>query len=128
MTEPWDEEQGRQEAWDRRITYAERTARLRPARGPAPRNEQDEAAFAMWLWAMAQPLRDLDRKQVDQFAEWFDLTVLERAVGPTIQIFGEAYSAPGSIAVQYDDVLRDAGPKPRGVVVRVAVEGVWPNE
>ena len=115
--------------WAARVAYGDRMLSVRPPRAPLPPSEDEESANAAWLWAMAQPLVGLDRQQAQQFAEQFDLRVLERPISPNLMIYGEAYSAPGTIAVQYDDGdWRGPGRKPPGIAVRVAVEGVWPNQ
>ncbi len=113
-------EKARARDWAHRVAYADLMSRLRPPSLPATRGPDvdEEARFAAWLWVMAQPLLGLDREQAGKLAEQFDLRLLERPIDPTMGIWGEAYSAPGTIAVQYDAAHR---------LARVAVEGVWPN-
>jgi hypothetical protein len=106
-------------AWALRLVYAENVARQKPPDPPVTRGRTDEeqVELAIWLWAMAQPLVGLDEAQAQAYASQFGLSVDTRPLAPDGHIMGEMYSAPHTIAVQYE----------KGRIGLVAVEGVWPN-
>ena len=70
------------------------------------------------MWAMAQAFLGLTRSQVAELAAAVDVKPLERPISGSGAIWGEMYSQPHTIFVQYDDA---------GIVHRVAVEDIWPN-
>jgi hypothetical protein len=81
------------------------------------RTDEEQVESAIWLWAIAQPLIGLNEAQAGAYASQFGLSVDTRPLAPDGHIMGEMYSAPQTIAVQYEDRR----------IARVAVEGVWPN-
>jgi hypothetical protein len=105
-----------------RVSYAEGLSRYRPAPPPPAEKrgwtDDEELRFAVWLWAMAQPLLGMHKRQAATFAEQFDLFTNERPVGPTGMIWGEAYSQPRTVTLVYDEDEH---------VSQVAVERIWPN-